>query len=116
MREKTVQKIHLRVRVLAVGLLLVALVAGGCVTVEPSTRIIGIWDGQLHGFPIIVEYTRATVRISGKDPVPYTIDGNILTLPAGSLQTYRVEFPSANEMIQFDDVTGTEQKYTRKTR
>ena len=97
----------------AVGLLFVVLVLHGCMTVKPASRIIGSWDGQLHGFHIVVEYTQTTVGISGMEPVPYAIDGNVITLATENAQTYRVEFPSRDEMIQIDDITGTEQKFTR---
>ena len=109
------QKDHLNSSAYAIGLLLLALVFSGCMTMNPASQIIGSWDGQLHGFPIVVEYTQSTVGISGKAPVPYSIDGNFITLATENAQTYRVEFPSRREMVQIDDVTGTEQKFTRMT-
>jgi len=108
-----VQKNHLKAGAHAVGLLLLALLLNGCVTAKPAARIIGSWDGQLHGFPIVLEYTQTTVGISGKEPVPYSIDGDVITLTTESGQTYRVEFPARGEMIQIDEITATEQKYTR---
>jgi hypothetical protein len=114
-RDKIVIENYLRTSAIASGLLMISLVLSGCMTVTPASRIIGSWDGQLHGFPIVVEYTQSTVGISGKEPVPYTIDGDVITLATENAQTYRVEFPSGGEMIQIDDVTGMEQKYTRRT-
>ena len=107
------QKNHLKSGVHFVGLILLALVLNGCMTAKPAARIIGSWDGQLHGFPIVLEYTQTTVGISGKEPVPYSIDGDIITLATENAQIYRVEFPARSEMVQIDEITGTEQKYTR---
>jgi hypothetical protein len=114
-RDKIVEKHHLRTGALAIDLLMILLVLGGCMTVTPASRIIGIWDGQLHGFPIHVEYTQSTVGIGSKESVPYTIDGEVITLATENAQTYRVEFPSMDEMIQIDEVTDMEQKYTRRS-
>lgn len=106
---------HHRTAAYAAGLLLLSQVLGGCMTAQPAAQIIGSWAGQLHGFPVVVEYTKTTVGVSGTEPVNYAIEGNVITLATENGQTYRVEFPSKSEMIQIDDVTGTEQKYSRRT-
>lgn len=106
---------HHRTAAYAAGLLLLAQVLSGCMTAPPAEQIIGSWNGQLHGFPVVVEYTQTTVGVSGAEPVEYAIEGNLITLATENGQTYRVEFPSRHEMIQIDDVTGTEQKYIRRT-
>ena len=100
----------------ATSLVLLSLVISGCVTPRPASRVIGSWDSELHGFPIAVEYTQTTVGIGDTEPVPYSIDGNLITLGTENSQRYRVEFPARDEMIQIDEVTGTEQKYVRSTR
>ncbi|MDK1023522.1 MAG: hypothetical protein QGD92_04740 [Gammaproteobacteria bacterium] len=108
------QNNHQKTWVYAVGLLLLSLGLNGCMTVQPASQIIGSWDGQLHGFPIVVEYTETTVGVSGTEPVAYSIEDNVITLATENVQTYRIEFPSKHEMIQIDDVTGTEQRYIRR--
>lgn len=84
-----------------------------CVTLQPSVQVIGHWQGDLKGFPLEIVYTETTVGVDGSSPVSYTMSGNVVTLVTEDHRSYRVEFPSRNEMVQIDESTGDRQSFRR---
>ena len=75
--------------------------------------IVGSWQSELGGFPVTVEYTEDTVRIGDYDAVSYQInEGNLILDQEGS-QPRMLSFPSPDEMIQTDSLTGTNHKFVR---
>lgn len=99
------------------SLLLVVMVASlsGCMAfrADPGERIVGQWRTQIGGFPVIVEYGEEAVQVANYQPVQYQFDGNQLTFEQGGSQTRIVSFPSSDEMIQTDPMTGTEHRFVR---
>lgn len=91
------------------------LLASGCVSTvnNPSQMIVGSWKSELGGFTVTVEYTEGTVRIGDYDAVPYHIDEGKLILAQEGSQPRMLRFPSADEMIQTDTLTGTDHKFVR---
>jgi hypothetical protein len=89
--------------------------ASGCVSTgnTPSERIVGTWISELGGFPVTVEFAEATVSIGDYDAVAYQIKDGMLILAQAGSQPRTLSFPSADEMIQTDTLTGTEHKYVR---
>lgn len=87
----------------------------GCTTVavDTSERIMGDWQSEVAGFPLVVSYTADTVQVKGSGPVPYTLSGNELRFADGGSQVRIVTFPSRDEMVQTDPLTGTEHRFTR---
>ncbi len=108
------QNYALKTGVLTVTLWLFSLMLTGCQSIQPVQQIVGSWDGKLHGFPVVIEYTRNTVSVNGMEPVGYSIAADLVTLDTEISQQYRVQFPSRDEMIQVDSASGAEQKYTRR--
>ena len=91
------------------------LVASSCATTgnSLSQMIVGTWKSELGGFPVVVEYTQDTVSIGNYDAVAYQIsDGKLILAKEGS-QSRMLSFSSADEMIQTDDLTGTEHRFVR---
>lgn len=80
---------------------------------DPGERIVGQWRTQVGGFPVTVEYSEEAVQVANYQPVRYQLDGNELTFQQGGSQTRVVAFPSRNEMIQTDPMTGTEHRFVR---
>ena len=76
-------------------------------------RIIGEWQSSIAGYPVLVQFTSTTVRVAGAPAVPYRLDGDRLSFANGASQVRIVTFPSSNEMVQTDPLTGTEQHYRR---
>lgn len=95
--------------------LIVVLLAVGCDTVPraPELIIVGTWRGDVAGVPVVYEYTDSTVRVVGHDAVPYQIDDGVLTLLVEGGSERTVVFPTRDEMIQTDPLTGTELKLLR---
>ena len=97
-----------------IAIALLSLALASCASIKPAKQLLGQWDGQLHGYPVLVEYTATTVAIGKMAPVTYSLDGDLITLAGDSPSSYRLAFPSKNEMIQVDNVSGSEIKYTRR--
>lgn len=75
--------------------------------------IVGSWWSELRGFPVTVEYTEGTVRIGDYDAVSYHIDEGKLILVQEGSRPRMLSFPSPDEMIQTDSLTGTNHKFVR---
>lgn len=80
---------------------------------DPAERILGKWQYQVAGLPVVVEYDEKTVRVGNNPPVGYMLDGDRLTFAMGEDQVRIVSFPSRDEMVQEDPVTGTVQRFRR---
>ncbi len=95
--------------------LVIALIVSGCASMgdNPAKQIIGSWQSDIGGFPLVVEYTDKTVKVVGYDEIPYKIEDGQLILNQKGSQPRSVSFPSENEMVQMDSITGTAQKFTR---
>jgi hypothetical protein len=104
-------KPHFYVRWVIVSGLVATLSA--CISMASAPSLIGHWQGELRGFPVSVVYTEHTLTIDGSEPVSYQLDGDIVTLPEQDNRTYRIEFPSAGEMVQIDEATGARQLFSR---
>ncbi len=91
------------------------LIASGCVSTsnDPSQMIVGSWQSELGGFPVTIEYTEDTVRIGDYDAVSYQINEGKLILDSEGSQPRMLSFPSSDEMIQTDSLTGTNHKFVR---
>jgi hypothetical protein len=89
------------------------LLISGCAIFQSAPGIVGKWHSEIQGFPVELSYTESTVGVNGSEPVPYTIEDNTVTLVMDDVRTYRVEFPSRDEMIQIDDSTGARQSFRR---
>ncbi|MBQ74402.1 MAG: hypothetical protein CMQ20_05165 [Gammaproteobacteria bacterium] len=95
-----------------VALLGLVAMTTGCVS-SPSQQIVGAWQSELGGFPVLVKYTNETVSIGEYEAVSYQVEEGKLILAQEGSQPRTLSFPSANEMIQTDTLTGTEHKFTR---
>ena len=101
-------------------LLLTVALATSCATTtttapDPGQQILGRWQSNLAGFKVTSIYSATDVMTEGHAGVPYTLNGDRLTLAADSTTARIVSFPAAGEMIQLDPMTGTEHRYTRPT-
>jgi hypothetical protein len=96
-------------------LILCILWLSGCMSVEERVdqRIVGEWQSSIGGYPVTVQFTRTTVQVAGATPVPYRLDGERLSFANGGNQVRIVSFPSSDEMVQADPMTGTQQHYRR---
>ncbi|MCH7743252.1 MAG: hypothetical protein IIB71_11385 [Proteobacteria bacterium] len=93
---------------------LVVLISGCASTGNnPAQMIVGSWQSELGGFPLRIEYTKDTVKIGDYNAVAYQIDEGKLILAQEGSQPRMISFPSADEMIQTDSLTGTEHKFIR---
>ncbi|MFP6808951.1 MAG: hypothetical protein VB957_17480 [Pseudomonadales bacterium] len=97
------------------GVAVLVLNVSGCMSLgrSPEQLILGSWQSAIGGFPVIVEYTVETVQVKGHDAIPYQILDGVLSLAQEGSNTRAVSFPSRNEMVQVDSITGTEHAYTR---
>ncbi len=96
-------------------MLVAVLTVAGCTFSRPvpSEEIIGRWSGEIGGYPVEVAYDESAVTVTGSGPVPYRLNGDELTFEGGGSQVRIVSFPSANEMVQSDPMTGTQHVFTR---
>ena len=79
---------------------------------EPQ-GIVGDWTSQVGGFPVRVTYSESTLQIGDNAPVNYVLNEGQLTVSDDTAQTRMVSFPTTNEMIQLDPLTGTEHAFFR---
>lgn len=91
------------------------LISAGCSTFRPAPAdaILGRWSSEVGGYPVIVAYEPSQVLVEGGTPTAYQLDGNELRFQDGGSQMRLVRFPSRDEMIQTDPMTGTEYLFTR---
>jgi hypothetical protein len=75
--------------------------------------ILGSWTSQVGGFPVRVTYSESTLQIGDNAPVGYLLNDGQLTVSDDTAQTRMVSFPTTNEMIQLDLLTGTEHAFSR---
>ncbi len=94
--------------------LTVALTACALTQWRIQERIVGTWDTDLAGYPVVFEYTTATVGIAPYAPVPYILEGDLITFQFEGPQTRSIKFLSRNVMVQTDAVTGIEQTFKRR--
>ena len=99
---------------LRVRLLLVTVFISGCVSLTPAERIIGQWQTDLNGFPVMVAVTGETITVVGQEPVAYILEADTLSMASSEHAVIRIEFPSKNEMLQTNVSTGEVQRYTRQ--
>ena len=97
---------------------LTAVLVSGCFLLRPApeAQIIGRWQTELGGFPVVVEYTATTVAIDTYPPVAYTIDGDVIRFEFEGTQSRRVAFPAEGEMVQTDLATGIARSFVREAR
>ncbi len=72
-----------------------------CASTGPnySEYLIGQWDTNINGFPVVVEYTEGTVGVVGfGEPVPYTLEANVISFEFQGTQTSTIEMVSDDEM------------------
>jgi len=103
-----------------IGLIVIILVVTlqGCVTtsLNIADQIIGQWQSNIGGFPLIVEYSNSNVQVGTSEPVAYQLSGSELTFADGAGQVRLVSFPDKNRMFQMDPITGTSHEFKRVTR
>ena len=98
-----------------IPILLTALILQGCATTppDPATRILGTWESAVGGFTVTTAFTDADVRVGDAAPLGYTLEGNVLVIDGDPNVAREISFPSRDEMIQKDRLTGTEHRYRR---
>ena len=96
-------------------LLSALLLLQACTALGPAPReqLIGSWQTTVGAFPMEVTFNAETVQLGSNQAVAYGITGNELTYAQGGKQVRLLSFPSADEMIQTDPVTGTEHRFLR---
>lgn len=99
-----------------VGIFFILVLLQGCVSPvpDPAASILGTWESSLGGFQLVSTYSETEVIIDGYQGVPYTLDGNKLTVDDDQTSFRLVHFPAENVMVQIDPVTHTEHRYTRQ--
>lgn len=87
----------------------------GCVATgqKASQRLVGLWQSEVGGFRIVIQYTETTVKVGENEAVGYEFDGNELKIADGGSQVRVVSFPRKNRMVQVDPITGTSHEFTR---
>ncbi|MEX0941816.1 MAG: hypothetical protein WD002_04655 [Pseudomonadales bacterium] len=87
----------------------------GCalIPVDPSEGIVGEWQSVVGGFPVSVRYTDTTVQVGDGSAIGYSLNDNELKVAGETSQRRIVSFPSRDEMILRDPLTGSEQRYVR---
>ncbi|MDA0791013.1 MAG: hypothetical protein O2780_16330 [Proteobacteria bacterium] len=97
------------------AIVIILFLAAGCSTapIPADAMIQGTWRGDIGGVPVIYEYTDNMVRVVGYDAVPYRIDDGRLTVMVQGSTERIVAFPSRDEMVQTDPVTGTQLRLMR---
>lgn len=102
-------------KLLRIGILcVVALSLQGCVTNRlAADLLIGKWQSDLGGFPVLVEYSESTVTVGNHASTGYQLENDQLTFADGGNQVRILSFPGRNEMIQFDPLTGTRHEFRR---
>ncbi len=94
---------------------LVLAILGGCLSlpVNKTNQLLGTWRSEVGGFPVVVAYSETTVRVAGYNELPYQFEHDSLVIAGDVTQTRIVSFPSADEMVHTDPLTGTEQRFSR---
>ena len=94
-----------------VGIFFIFVTLQGCVSSapDPAAIILGTWESSLGGFQLVSTYSETEVIIDGYQGVPYTLEGNKLTVDGDQTSFRLVDFPAANVMVQIDPVTNTRQ-------
>lgn len=103
-----------KISLVAVSLSLLMLSGCAVFRPDPGEEIIGRWQTNVGGFPVTVEYTEEVVRVGNHPGVPYQLEGDRLTFNQGGSQERIVNFPSGDEMIQTDPMTGTRHRFVRE--
>ncbi|MDG2072364.1 MAG: hypothetical protein P8J55_11735 [Pseudomonadales bacterium] len=90
-------------------------ILAGCQAVPntPSQKILGAWQSDVRGFPIVQIYDENTVSISGHDAVAYQLVEDSLLVDSIGASNRIVSFPSEDEMWQTDPLTGSVQQFSR---
>ncbi len=101
------------IRVVTGCVAILALTACVSLGIDPSESILGRWQTEVGGFPVIVSYDRDMVTVEGSEPVPYSLSGNELRFSENDSHRRVVSFPSADEMHQLDPLSGTDTIYRR---
>jgi uncharacterized protein YdhG (YjbR/CyaY superfamily) len=96
------------------ALLFLAMISVACAVIPIQERIVGNWHSDLAGFQVVYEYTSTTVGIVPHAPVPYSLEGDLITFQFEDPQTRKVEFLSGDVMVQTDERTGIRQTFKRK--
>ena len=102
-------------RIVIVSLMAWAGLTSSCASlnIAPAKTLVGQWQTQLGGFPVLMEYTASAVSVDNQAPVTYTLAGDRLSFSEGGQQVRILSFPSKNQMIQLDPMTGTEHRFDR---
>jgi len=87
----------------------------GCQSVPdtPAQKILGTWQSEVGGFPIVHLYDENTVSISGHDAIAYQLVEDSLLVDSIGASNLIVSFPSEAEMWQTDPLTGSVHRFTR---
>ena len=87
----------------------------GCQSVldTPAQKILGTWQSEVGGFPIEHLYDAKTVSISGRDAVAYQLMEDSLLVDSLGASNRIVSFPSEDEMLQTDPLTGSVHRFLR---
>lgn len=91
------------------------LLATGCAGLgqPPAERLLGQWQTQIGGFPVLVDYSATGVSVDRQPPVAYTLAGDQLGFADGGSQVRILSFNGTDEMIQTDPLSGTQHRFVR---
>ena len=95
--------------------ILVIMFICGCQSVPQSSSqlILGAWQSEVGGFPLVYQYSDSTVKIAGHAEVNYYLDKDQLSIDSEGAAIRVVSFPSEDEMHQTDPMTGSVHTFTR---
>ena len=96
-----------------VCLMFVLISLQACISLSAKDQLIGQWQSELGGFPIVVSYSETTVKVGSHEEVPYLLEGEQLSFADGGSQVILISFTNKNEMIQENQLTGSRQVLTR---
>ena len=89
----------------------------GCVTSVDTRssheKLLGSWQSNIGGFPLVTEYTETMVKVGNNDSVIYELSDNQLSFAQGGSQKRILSFPKKNLMIQVDPLTNTRHEFVR---
>ncbi len=96
-------------------ILALLLLLQGCATtsMEPAEMLRGSWQSTGGGFRLTTTYDANEVTVDGHEALEYRLDGNQLTIAGDETTRRLISFPSRDEMIQVDLITGTEHRFMR---
>ena len=88
-----------------------------CVSTKVNYQeyLIGQWNTEIQGTPITIVFTDKTIGIVGfGQPIPYTLEDNVLSFEFQGTQTVNIDIVNDDEMTQTNVSTGEVTSYKRR--